>query len=191
MRDARASLGDRDLVDRIRCGEATAEDEFARRYADRLRAMMFARTRNHEDAEDLAQDSLLAVLEALRRGDLASSERLDAFVRGTARNVANNHLRALARTPLEVPLTEDVPAGSVTSDLEAEERLALALDLVARHGGLDGEILRSSLVNGLTPVEIGKTLHMSSALVRTRKSRAARRLGAEIGALSQRDGPMR
>lgn len=112
-------------------------------------------------------------------------------MRGKARNVANNHLRALARTPLEVPLTEDVPAGSVTSDLEAEERLALALDLVARHGGLDGEILRSSLVNGLTPVEIGKTLHMSSALVRTRKSRAARRLGAEIGALSQRDGPMR
>ena len=185
MRNELTSLGGRELVERIRFGETTAENEFVRRYSNPLRAMMFARTRNHDDAEDLVQDTLLAVLQALRRGALVSSERLEAFVHGTARNVANNYLRALQRHPLEVPLSEDVPAGPVEPEWESAERLALALSVLAQRPGLDGEILRLSLVDGLTPSEIGRVLHMRPDLVRTHKSRAAHRLVAEIGAASR------
>jgi RNA polymerase sigma factor (sigma-70 family) len=182
MRDARPSLGDRELVDRIRIGDAAAETEFARRYLCSVRAMMLARTRNYEDAEDLAQDTLVAVLQALRRGAMASSERLAAFVHGTARNVANNYVRVRERRPTEVPLSEDVPATPATPLLESEERLALALHLLARQGKLDREILRMSLVDGLTPVQIGRALHMRPELVRTHKYRAAHRLVADLGA---------
>jgi len=191
MRNELSPLGDRDLVESIRFGETTAENEFVRRYVNPLRSMMLARTRNHEDAEDLAQDALLAVLQALRRGALASSERLEAFVHGTARNVANNYFRARGRHPLEVPLSEDVPAAPVESEWESQERLGLALTVLARHRGLDGAILRMSLVNGLTPLEIGRALHMRPDLVRTHKSRAAHRLVAEIGAASRPGHPMR
>ena len=191
MRNALTSLGDRDLVERIRFGETTAEDEFVRRYFNPLRAMMLAKTRHHEDAEDLVQDALLAVLQALRRGGLASSERLEAFVHGTARNVANNYFRTRERQPLEVPLSGDVPAGPVESQWESEERLAIALTVLVRKPGLDSEILRMSLVNGLTPLEIGRQLHLRPNLVRTRKSRAAHRLVAEIGAASRPGRPMR
>ena len=191
MRNELTSLGDRELVERIRLGETTAEDEFVRRYLNALRAMMIARTRNREDAEDLVQDALLAVLQALRRGALASSERLDGFVHGTARNVANSYFRALERQPLEVPLSEDFPAGPVKPEWESQERLALALTVLARKPGLDGEILRMSLVNGLTPLEIGQALHMRPDLVRTHKSRAAHRLVAAIGAAARPSRPMR
>ena len=191
MRNELTSLGDRELVERIRLGETTAEDEFVRRYLNALRAMMIARTRNREDAEDLVQDALLAVLQALRRGALASSDRLDGFVHGTARNVANSYFRALERQPLEVPLSEDFPAGPVKPEWESQERLALALTVLAHKPGLDGEILRMSLVNGLTPLEIGQALHMRPDLVRTHKSRAAHRLVAAIGAAARPSRPMR
>jgi RNA polymerase sigma-70 factor, ECF subfamily len=184
MRSAPTSLRDRELVERIRRGETTAEGEFVRRYGDPIRDSMLARTRNHEDAEDLAQDTLLAVLQALRRGTIASNEQLAAFVRGTARNIRNNHFRAHERRALEVPLPEDVPAGPVVSELETAERLALALDAIARQGVLNREILRMSLVEGLTPVEIGRALHVRPDLVRARKFRATHRLIAELGVVS-------
>lgn len=183
MRNAFTSLGDRDLVDGIRIGEATAENEFVRRYGNRLRAAMFSRTRNQEDAEDLAQDTLLAVLQALRRGAIASNERLAAFVHGTARNIANNYFRARERRPPEVPISEDVPAGPVEPQAEGEERLALALNALSRQRVLDHEILRMSLVEGLTPSEIARELRMRPDLVRSHKSRATHRLFTKLGRL--------
>jgi len=191
MRNERTSLGDRDLAERIRFGETTAENEFVLHYASPVRAMMFARTRHHDDAEDLVQDTLLAVLQALRRGALTSGERLEAFVHGTARNVANNYLRARARRPLEVPLSEDIPALPVEPEWEKEDRLELALAVLARRPGLDGEILRLSLVDGLTPSQIGRALHLRPDLVRTHKSRAAHRLVAEVVAEARPRHPMR
>jgi len=157
-----------------------AESEFVRRHGNGLRAMMCARTRTHEDAEDLVQETFLAVLLALRRGALASPDRLGAFVRGTARNVANSHLRARERRPPEVPLSENLPAAPEVSQLEVEERLALALGLLARQSGLDGQILRMSLVDGLTPLEIGRALHMRPEVVRSHKSRATHRVAADL-----------
>jgi len=151
--------------------------------------MILAKTRNHEDAEDLVQDALLAVLQSLRHGHIASHESLGAFVHGTARNVVNNHFRARDRRPPEVPLSEDLPAERVESRLESEERMALALTALAPLRDLDRTILRMSLVKGLTPFEIGRVLHMRPELVRTHKSRAAHRLVAEIGVLSRSHPP--
>jgi RNA polymerase sigma factor (sigma-70 family) len=185
MRNEHPSLEDRELVEGIRCGQTGAENEFVRRYTNPVRAMMVARTRHHDDAEDLVQDTLLAVLRALRRGVLASNERLEAFVHGTARNVANNYLRARAHRPFEVPLSEDIPARPIEPEWESAERLRLALAALARKPGLDGEILRLSLVDGLRPSEIGRSLHLAPELVRSRKSRAAHWLVAEIAAAAR------
>lgn len=184
-----SSIGDRDLVEAVRHGETWAEDEFVVRYRNPLRALMLARTRSPEDAEDLVQDALLAVLRSLRQGHIASHERLAAFVQGTARNIANNYFRARDRMPPQVPLSEDLPAEPVESRLESEERMALALTALAPLRDLDRAILRMSLVDGLTPREIGRELHMRPALVRTQKSRAAHRLFAGIGALSRSHPP--
>jgi RNA polymerase sigma factor (sigma-70 family) len=191
MRNVLTSLGDRDLVERIQRGETTAESEFVHRYGSRLRAAMFARTRNHEDAEDLAQDTLLAVLQALRRGAIASNDLLAAFVHGTARNIANNFFRARERRPPEVPLSEDMPARPIRSQLEGDERLALALDALARQRVLDREILLMSLLEGLTPLEIGRALRMRPEQVRSHKCRATHRLVTEIGGMPPHVRPMR
>ena len=178
MRNELTSLGGRELVERIRFGETTAENEFVRRYSNPLRAMMFARTRNHDDAEDLVQDTLLAVLQALRRGALVSSERLDAFVHGTARNVANNYLRALQRHPPEVPLSEDVPAGPVEPEWESAERLALVIAIarifpaLARGSSVPTPLTRSctspdtsAVMAGGAPLKLTRTTWMPAIVL--------------------------
>jgi RNA polymerase sigma factor (sigma-70 family) len=175
MSDARMSRDGSGLVERIRRGEPAAEEQFARMFGGPLRAMMLSRTKHHEDAEDLAQDTLVALLRALRRGTVASEERLSAFVHGTARNIANNHFRARDRRPCELPLNDDLPANPVGSALETEDRLALALEALVRQSASDRRILELSLVEHLRPLEIAQVLHVRPELVRAHKSRAAHR----------------
>jgi DNA-directed RNA polymerase specialized sigma24 family protein len=92
----------RRLVERIAAGEPAAEAELAERFDRRVRAMMAVRTRDRDAAQDLAQETLIAVLGALRQGQLREAERLPAFVHGTARNVLNNYFRRRQQQPLAV-----------------------------------------------------------------------------------------
>ena len=65
-----------------------------------------ARTRDREAARDLTQEILIAVLKALREGRLRDSEKLSAFIQGTARNLINNYLRTKVRhAEVELPLS--------------------------------------------------------------------------------------
>ena len=75
------------LAERIHGHEPSAEEEFVGLFSDRVRFLVLARTRDPEVARDLAQDVMLAVVNALRNGQLRDAERLTAFVYGTARNL--------------------------------------------------------------------------------------------------------
>jgi len=50
-----------------------------------------------EDAEDLVQEVLIIVLEALRDGRIRETDRLASFVLGTCRNVVQNDRRTRSR----------------------------------------------------------------------------------------------
>lgn len=89
----------RNLVERIRQGDEVAETEFVRRFTQRIFVMSFVRTRDREAARDLVQEVLMAVIGALRKGQLQNPERLPAFVHGTARNLINNQLRSARQRP--------------------------------------------------------------------------------------------
>ena len=59
------------LVGRARRGELAAYDELVRRYQERIYATIYHMTSNHEDANDLAQESFIKAYQALKsfKGD--------------------------------------------------------------------------------------------------------------------------
>jgi len=61
--DAAAEL---DLVRRARRGDLGAYDDLVRRYQERIYATIYHMTSNHEDANDLAQDTFIKAYQALK-----------------------------------------------------------------------------------------------------------------------------
>jgi RNA polymerase sigma-70 factor (ECF subfamily) len=151
------------LVQAISAGNLDAEREFATRYLPPVRAMLLARLRDPDVADDLKQDVLIESICALRRGRIQDPEKLSQFVMGIARNCLNNYFRSSHRVAL-VDLPENLPAISSTeSDRDERDREQRA-------------ILQMTLVDGLKPGIIAEQLHLSPDVVRQRKLRATRRV---------------
>ena len=83
--------GDRALVDGLKAGQDDAVAELARLYGQRVFQLAFRYVKNHEDAEEVAQDVLLKVTHkiALFRGDSA----LSSWIYRITFNTAMSHLR--------------------------------------------------------------------------------------------------
>jgi RNA polymerase sigma factor (sigma-70 family) len=164
------------LVGRIQAGDRTAEDDLARRLGRRVFVILLARVRDADAARELAQDVLMAVLDAVRRGQVREPELLAAFVRGVARNLANNHLRARSREPVRVELTPEMVWADAEEEAAADDRQRRICQALARLDPLDRQILQQSIVEGRTALEVARELGMSAEAIRARKSRALKRI---------------
>src|SRR5438034_10834866 len=62
---------DQHLVKRAQVGDLEAYDELIRRYQERIYATIYHMTANHEDANDLAQETFIKAYQALKsfKGD--------------------------------------------------------------------------------------------------------------------------
>lgn len=173
------------LVDRIRSGDGTAEEELVQFVSPRVFAMLIARTRDREVARDLLQDVLIAVLRSVRDGALRDSERLVPFVHGTARNLVNNYFRDKVREPKTEELSGDY-AGIVNQDaLEAEQREGMVRQALALVDETDRQIVLMTMVEGRKPGDIAMKLGLSSEVVRQRKSRAIKKISEFVKGLSR------
>jgi RNA polymerase sigma-70 factor (ECF subfamily) len=174
-----------DWVAGIAAGDAAAEAAFAAYFAPRVRAMLRARLRQADAVPDLTQDTLVAAILALRRGQLREPDRLPAFVHGVARNIVNNHLRGEHRRS-EAPLDDETAARLPAIDTrEDDERRGLVAKGLAAIAPADREVLQLTLVDGLHPREIAQRLSLSSDTVRQRKTRALKRLMAAVDAVGR------
>jgi RNA polymerase sigma-70 factor (ECF subfamily) len=169
-----------DLSDRIRSGDADAEAELVRLFRRRIYVMSLARVRDAEAARDLTQEVLLAIVCALRNGQLRDAEKLGPFVYGTARNVINNYLRTRQQQPPHGPIPDDLPSKDGQQSLETAERLALVHAVLRQLGAVERKVLLLSLDKGLTPNEIAPVVGMTPELVRTCKSRALKKVVERI-----------
>jgi RNA polymerase sigma factor (sigma-70 family) len=185
MMDTRSDLEALEtIVGRIADGDPSAEAVLLEYLGPRLRVMMRAKTRDAELANDLAQDATIAVLQALRRGQLREPHRLIAFAHGVARNIVNNHRRGMSRDAGAgyEPLTESM--AQPIDEIHAHERRDLVTRGLAALSLSDREILDLALVEGMKPGEIAARLQLAPEVVRTRKSRALKRVLAALGRLS-------
>ena len=158
-----------------------AEEELVRRFHERVFLIALVRTRDREAARDLAQETMLAVIRNLRDGRLLDSEKLPAYVFGTARNLISNHLRTRSRKPEGGPPPEELPAPDCEVEVEQSERVFLARRAIASLQPADRLILLLTLVDGLKPGEIADRLGLSPEVVRKRKSRALERAREVLG----------
>jgi RNA polymerase sigma-70 factor (ECF subfamily) len=166
----------RDLTDRIRRGDVSAETELVHQFTSRVFVMALMRTRDREIARELVQDVLMAVIGALRTGQLHDADKLAAFVWGTARNLINNRLRVESRRPPVEALSDDLVQANAVDQVEEAERLRLVGEALKHLGQKDRTILWMALVEGRKPGEIAVALGLTPEVVRTRKLRAIRKM---------------
>ena len=169
------------LFERIRLGDATAEEELVVSFGGKVYAMALARTRDREASRDLVQDVLWAVVHALRGGHLRAPDKQAAFVSGTARNLINNYCRTRTRAARDVPETAEASTADADQVLDEQRRAAVVRSVVRGLELVDRRILTMTLVDGLSAVEIAARVKLNPDAVRQRKSRAVKKVMAILG----------
>ena len=169
------------LAGRVGQGDRAAEAEVADLFHQRVRLFASVRLHGSDAASDIAQETILAVIEALRAGRLRARYNLPGFVLGTARNLVNNHHRKQARAPevLEDPPDRPDEGGGQWAGLDHERR-ALVRRALGRLNAFDRRILLLTLVEDMHPREIAPIVGLRPDVVRTRKARAVRIVADEI-----------
>lgn len=160
------------------------EERFRRVYAvnfEPLLAYAMRRVEQPEDAADVVAETFLI---AWRRcHEMPPEAEVRLWLYGVARRVLANHRRGgVRRERLGERLRQRlrVAAAGLDPGKDVPERLAVQAAL-ARLGELDREVLMLIFWDGLEPREAAAVLHVSSAVVRTRLSRARSRLRVLVG----------
>ena len=179
------------LVRRVGLGDADAEAELAREFHPRVLTAASVRLHGSDAANDIAQETMAAVLQALRAGTLREPAKLPGFVLGIARNLINNYCRLEARGRGVVEAVDELPERAAPADVEGgaafdEERRALVREALACVKPTDRRIVMLTLVEGMSPREIAPIVGLAPEAVRTRKTRAVKAIGRTIERLTRK-----
>lgn len=96
------------IVDRIRAGDPSAEDELVRRFSRGLAIILRRAAADPALVEDLHQETFRLALAKIRAGEVRDPSRLAGFLASLARNLAIEHFRR--RTPAGETLDADAVA---------------------------------------------------------------------------------
>jgi RNA polymerase sigma-70 factor (ECF subfamily) len=176
------------LVDRARGGDLTAYDELVRRYQERIYATVYHMTSNHEDANDLAQESFVKAFQALKSFKGGSSfytwlyriavNKTINFLkqRKNRQHMSLNDLDFNAEhNPDLVALISDKTPRRDAGLSELQEKLNAALLKLSDSHRL-AVVLHD--VQGLSHEEIAKIMHCNIGTVRSRLFYARQQLQA-------------
>jgi RNA polymerase sigma-70 factor (ECF subfamily) len=86
-----AELSDQELLEGIRKGHESHFNELYGRYFQRIYSFVYARIRNHADAEEIVQETFTAVFRSF--DSYRGQSSLLSWIYGIAKNTANNTLR--------------------------------------------------------------------------------------------------
>jgi len=169
------------LASRVAQGDRAAEAEVADLFHQRVKLFASVRLHGSDAAVDIAQETILAVIEALRTGRLRAPYNLPGFVLGTARNLVNNHHRKQGRAPevLEDPPDRPDETDGQWAGLDRERR-GLVCKALGRLNALDRRIVLLTLVEGINPRDIAPIVGLKAEVVRTRKARTVKEVAGEI-----------
>jgi RNA polymerase sigma-70 factor (ECF subfamily) len=166
-----SQLSDADLVRHIANGARDAEAELYRRFAPRARLYGLRHLRDADQAHDLMQMVMLAMLEATRAGRVHEPARIDRFVLGTCRNVASRMRERESRSEGDAALAgfaapdpEHVDLGALIRCLgKLHERARLVVSLTFNEG-LSADAVAASL--GTTAGNVRVQRHRAVAALR-------------------------
>ena len=145
-------LNDADLVRQIGLNDREAEAELFRRMAPRIRLYGLRHLRDHHAADDLVQQVLITMLEALRAGRLRDPDRLTSFALGTCRmtvlDLRRNRQRKerlleqfgadlLAPVPPPTPRLDQERLAQCVQKLKERERAVIVMTFYDEQTGAD------------------------------------------------------
>jgi RNA polymerase sigma-70 factor, ECF subfamily len=175
MLPAVADRTDRDIVDAVRAGQRNDFEVLVRRHNQRLFRAARAVSRSDQDAEDVLQQTWLAIFKNL------GSFRGDAAFTTWATRIAINEAIAHARKKPVIAEVKDMPS-DVTPDDDVERAqlgrlLATCLDTIPQ-GHREVIVLRDVLE--LDTAETAECLGLSEEAVRVRLHRARAAVAAAL-----------
>lgn len=173
---------ERALVRRARAGEPAAFEELIRAHFRGVYALLFRLAGNHEDAEDLAQETFVRAWRAL--ASLRDGEALSPWLRRIALHIARDHFRVRTRRGRHEPIDEGERAGrgrqpgEALGERELMQRLRDALDRLPQR-------LRAPLflraLEGLDYDEVARETGVRPATARTQVMQARKLLLRWLG----------
>jgi RNA polymerase sigma-70 factor (ECF subfamily) len=162
----------------------SAEDDLARQYWDRLRLFALRRVGNAAAAEDVAQEVLHRVTEALRAGRVEDRAALPGYVFKTALYVCLHHGRAAGREARALERLGVAPTprpdDPLTTLIAAERRATVRLALERLDPG-DRDLLQAFYFQQVNTADLVQRLGITPEALRVRKHRALRRLATALG----------
>ena len=183
-------LEELDLVQRAKRGDIAAYDDLVRRYQERIYATVYHMTANHEDANDLAQDTFIKAFHALKSFKGGSS--FYTWIYRIAVNKTINFLKQrkhrahLSLNDLDFNAEHDPDLLSLVSDKtprrdaslsELQEKLNAAMLKLSPVHRL---VVTLHDVQGLSHEEIGKIMDCNIGTVRSRLFYARQQLQAHL-----------
>jgi len=183
-------LEESDLVQRAKRGDIAAYDDLVRRYQERIYATVYHMTANHEDANDLAQETFIKGYQALKsfKGDssfytwvyrIAVNKTINFLKQRKNRTYLNlNDLDFNAEhDPDLVALISDKTPRRDASLSELQEKLNAAMLKLSPVHRL---VVTLHDVQGLSHEEIGKIMDCNIGTVRSRLFYARQQLQAHL-----------
>jgi RNA polymerase sigma-70 factor (ECF subfamily) len=183
-------LEESDLVQRAKRGDIAAYDDLVRRYQERIYATVYHMTANHEDANDLAQETFIKGYQALKsfKGDssfytwvyrIAVNKTINFLKQRKNRTYLNlNDLDFNAEhDPDLVALISDKTPRRDASLSELQEKLNAAMLKLSPVHRL---VVTLHDVQGLSHDEIGKIMDCNIGTVRSRLFYARQQLQAHL-----------
>ena len=181
-------MTDRELVQRVRRGDAGAFDELVRRYLRPALALAWEFVESRDDAEDIVQDAFHRVLRGLDGYD--DRRPFHPWFFTIVRNVGRNAAAWRNRWSFEpVPETlpaEESPAMSEIEKAEVRERIGEGID---RLPPMQRTCFRLCDLEGFGAPEVGEMLALEESTVRVHLFRARRRLREALQPLREGNGP--
>lgn len=181
---------DSELLERAQGGELAAYDQLVKRYQERVYATIYHMTANHEDANDLAQETFIKAYQALRsfKGDssfftwvyrIAVNKTINFIKQRRKRlHMSLNDLDFNAENdPDLVALISDYTPRRDVSLNELQEKLNAAMLKLSEVHRL---VLTLHDIQGMPHEEIGRILECNTGTVRSRLFYARQQLQAYL-----------
>jgi RNA polymerase sigma-70 factor (ECF subfamily) len=140
---------DEQYIERLAEGDAMVEEHFSSYFARMLRLKLRSRLRSGNGIEDIIQETLFRVIQAVRRpGSITQPERLGAFVHSVCTNVMREYLRREGRYDAIDEHTFDVeqPGGHPDSLLISAQRVGIVRRVLEELPEKDRELLRATFL---------------------------------------------
>jgi RNA polymerase sigma-70 factor (ECF subfamily) len=177
-------FSDAELVRRIGAGSGReVEAELVRRMAQRVRLYGLRHLRDQQAADDLTQQVLITILEALRAGRLRDPEKLVSFVLGTCRMMVLDQRRGNQRKQrLLEQFGADLlaPAQSFLPHLDQGQLRRCLQNLKER----ERAVVLLTIYDERTSTDVARFLSVSESNVRVIRHRAIQQLRLCMGVVA-------